>query len=94
VCVIGFGVNLGRSLLLSLIGLTLLQVATYAMMPMLSAQVNKNIDSKHRATALSTANFMQNAFYVLAAPVIGYMAGSFAHKVRQFRILFDLTRHA
>lgn len=74
-CAIGFGINLGRSLLLSLIGLTLLQVATYAMMPLLSAQVNKNIDSKHRATTLSTANFMENAFYVLAAPVVGYMAG-------------------
>jgi MFS family permease len=74
-CALGFVVNLGRSLVLSVIGLTVLQVATYAMMPMLSAQVNRGIASNQRATTLSTANFMQSAFYVLAAPMIGYMAG-------------------
>ena len=74
VCGIGFFVNLGNYLILSLIGLTLIQIATYVISPMLSVQVNKKINPKHRATALSTTTFMENALYVIADPIIGYMA--------------------
>lgn len=74
-CAVGFAVNLGSSVILSLVGLTLIQICTYIVTPMLSVQLNKIIDSKYRATTLSTANFMETAFYVIAAPIVGLMVG-------------------
>lgn len=73
ICVIGLGMNLGNSLILSLIGLTILQVATYVNIPMLSVQINKVIDPNHRATTLSAASFLESIVYIIGTPVVGYM---------------------
>lgn len=75
ICFLGFALNIGNSsLLLSLIGLTALQVSSYSLMPLLSSALNKQVNSKFRATTLSAAYFLQGLLYVLFAPVIGWLS--------------------
>jgi MFS family permease len=74
-CALGFAVNIGRfPMLLSLVGLTLVQVAAYSQMTVLSTALNRAISSRYRATTLSTASFMQSIGYVAAAPAIGFLS--------------------
>ena len=73
-CILGFALNIGSSLIASLIGLTIIQVASYLLIPMLSVELNKTIDSQNRATAISTANFFENMIYVISAPIVGLLA--------------------
>lgn len=48
-------------------------VSEYMLDPFVSDGLNKHVNSRHRATALSAASFLKSLPYVIAAPIIGYL---------------------
>ncbi len=75
ICAIGFAANIDNlPMVLPLIGLTVLQVGAYSLMPLLSTALNSNISSRYRATTLSAASFMQSIVYVIVAPIVGFLS--------------------
>ena len=75
ICAIGFAANIDNlPMVLPLIGLTVLQVAAYSLMPLLSTALNSNISSRYRATTLSAASFIQSIVYVFVAPIVGFLS--------------------
>jgi MFS family permease len=74
-CATGFATTIGNlPMALALVGLTVVQVASYTLMPLLSTALNAAISSRTRATTISTANFMQSILYVVAAPAVGWLS--------------------
>lgn len=74
-CSFGLSLSIGSTpMVLVLIGLTIVQVASYSLMPLLSTSLNSSISSRYRATTLSTASFLQGIVYVIAAPLVGYLS--------------------
>ena len=53
--------------------IAVIYAAEYLIQPILSDGLNKHVDSAHRATALSSASFLQALPYVLLASLIGYL---------------------
>ena len=75
ICALGFAANVGSApLVIALIGLTLVQVASYSLMPLLSTALNSAVSSRYRATTLSTASVLQGVVYVGLAPVVGALS--------------------
>lgn len=75
VCFLGFLATIGnQSLAISLLGLTVLQIATYSLIPLLSTALNQHVSSKYRATSISAASFLQGALYIVVAPIIGWLS--------------------
>lgn len=68
----GFVLNLPASSLIGgLVGIALIHVGNYLLVPATSALINAAASSKHRATVLSGVNLLEDIPYVIAAPLIG-----------------------
>jgi MFS family permease len=68
----GFLLNIPyHSLVGGLLGIIIIHIGSYLLVPTTSTIINLAASSKHRATALSTANLLEDIPYILAAPFIG-----------------------
>ncbi len=73
--VTGFIFNIPAKLVaVELVGIALIHVGYYLIIPAMSQLLNETVSSKHRATALSTANLLEQVPYIFAAPLIGLAA--------------------
>ncbi|MDQ5972336.1 MAG: hypothetical protein QG553_495 [Patescibacteria group bacterium] len=75
IIILGFVLNLPAGWLAGgVVGVFLIHVGDYLLVPATSALINASVSSTHRATALSTANLIEHLPYIIAAPLIGLAA--------------------